>query len=340
MPSAASKPTSLQHTIASQLGSAASTILLYPVDVVRMRYMSQDGTATRQHNGQTYRNVAKAFRVIYREEGGLRPFFRGCHVSVLGSVCAWGIYMYTYRFLCSSYASLLSWRERRLNWDSDEMSSVRRLIWLTDTWTNLIQRFGLSMIASCISAIFCNPIWLLKTRMQLEEASARVTTTERHFATFRHGLTYTVQTSGVRSLWRGVSAQLLLALPNACNLPLYDTIKATVLRASGRSELSVVEVSLCSTVAKVSIVLLSQPILVLKTRMQDHRARLGDVQYRGLVQSLQTVYRRDGLLGFYRGTLPSLCQAVPRSVMMFVFYEKFLKLAQLALPSTKEANQL
>ncbi|CBZ29500.1 mitochondrial carrier protein-like protein [Leishmania mexicana MHOM/GT/2001/U1103] len=329
-PSAAPKATSLQHTVASQLGGATSTILLYPVDVIRIRFTSQDGTHTREHNGQTYRSIAKAFQLIYREEGGLRALFRGCHVSVCGTVCAWGVYMYLYCCQCTWYEA---WRARRreahcsgsgVSRCSEEESLAACPAAL---WQNLLQRFGFSIIASCASAVVCNPIWLLKTRMQLEEASARTADAPRNFRTFRGGLLHTVQTTGVRSLWRGVSAQMVLAVPNAFNLPLYDTIKAAIIDLR-KGELSVLDVCVCSTVTKTVLALICQPVVVVKTRLQDHRARRGEIQYRSFLQSIKTMWQRGGLAAFYRGTVPSMCQTVPRSALMFAFYEQFLKAAQ------------
>ncbi|GET91446.1 mitochondrial carrier protein, putative [Leishmania tarentolae] len=324
------KANSFQHMIASQLGSATSTILLYPLDMIRIRFTSQDGTHTREHNGQTYRSMTKAFQLIYREEGGLTAFFRGCHVSVGGTVCAWGLYMYLYRSQCTWYEA---WQSTR--WDAYRSGNSAltlaekesRAAFSAETSQNLLQRFGFSIIASCASALACNPIWLLKTRMQLEEASAQTAAVPRNFRTFRGGLLYTVQTTGVRSLWRGVSAQMMLAVPNAFNLPLYDTIKTAIMRVRDR-ELSVLDVCVCSTVTKVILALICQPVLVIKTRLQDCRARTGEVQYWSFLQSTKIMWQRGGLASFYRGTVPSLCQTVPRSVLMFVLYEQFLKVTK------------
>ncbi|CAG9580153.1 mitochondrial carrier protein-like protein [Leishmania major strain Friedlin] len=326
----APKATALQHTVASQLGGATSTILLYPVDVVRIRFTSQDGTHTREHNGQTYRSIVKAFQLIYREEGGLPAFFRGCHVSVCGTACAWGVYMYLYRRQWTWYEA---WQAKRREAHRSGSGGSRfsepgsPAACYAATWQNLLERFGFSIVASCTSAVVCNPIWLLKTRMQLEEASARTADVPRNFRTFRGGLLNTVQTTGVRSLWRGVSAQMVLAVPNAFNLPLYDTIKAAVIGVR-RGEVSVLDVCVCSTVTKVVLALVCQPVLVVKTRLQDHRARTGELQYRSFLQSIRAMWNQGGLAAFYRGTVPSMCQTVPRSVFMFVFYEHFLKAAQ------------
>ncbi|KAG5470512.1 hypothetical protein LSCM1_01756 [Leishmania martiniquensis] len=329
--SARPETTAFQHTIASQLGAATSTILLYPVDLIRMRFLSQDGTRTREHNGQTYRSIVKAFQLIYREEGGLPAFFRGCHVSVLGTFCAWGVYMYLYRHQCTWHEARQKKREeahrsgRGLS-GSPEKDPLAADGWAT--WQNLQQRFGFSIIASCAAAAVCNPIWLLKTRMQLEETSARTAGLPRNFRTFRGGLLHTVQTTGVRSLWRGTSAQIVLAVPNAFHLPLYDFIKTVIVEVSRRSELSVLEVCFCSTLTKVVLALVCHPVMVVKTRLQDHRAHAGEIQYCSFLQATKTIWQRGGTTAFYRGTASSLCQTVPRSVLMFVGYEQFLKLVK------------
>ncbi|KAG5470090.1 hypothetical protein LSCM4_02784 [Leishmania orientalis] len=329
--SSRSQVTPLQYTVASQLGGAASTILLYPMDVIRMRFISQDGTRTREHNGETYRSIVRAFELLYREEGGLPAFFRGCHVSVLGTFCAWGVYMYLYRSQCSWYEARQETSCEALRSESGLSKSPENDSLAADwaaTWRNLLQRFGFSIIASCASAAACNPIWLLKTRMQLEEASARTAGLPRNFRTFRGGLLHTVQTTGVRSLWRGVSAQMALAVPNAFNLPLYDAIKTIILIIRRETELSVLAVCLCSTLTKVVLALVCHPVMVVKTRLQDHRAHAGEIQYHSFLQSIQTIWQRGGLAAFYRGTTASLCQTVPRSVLMFVWYEQFLNMVK------------
>lgn len=301
--------TALQHTLSSQLGSAVSTFLIYPLDVVRIRYVSQDSTHYRQHNQMTYTSMRKSFAVIFREEG-IRTFFRGVHVAIVGSVCAWGVYMALYRWLSEVYASYRT-----------KGHDLRR-----STVNTFLERSGLSILSSSISAVVCCPIWVLKTRMQLEEASARTAAPgARHFQSFRSGLTHSVRTNGLHSLWRGTSAQILLGIPNAFNFPIYETLKHYALLYSDAASLSVSQVCLCSTITKVLLTFVTHPIAVVKTRLQDHRARVGEVKYCSFVSSLKTIWMRNGLAnGFYRGMVPSLCHTVPRSVLMCVSYEYFL----------------
>ncbi|KAH9578765.1 Mitochondrial substrate/solute carrier [Trypanosoma melophagium] len=296
----------LTHTIATQAAGAVSTIMLYPFDTLRIRFMSQDGTVQRQHNGQTYHSIPKALTTIYREEG-IRALFRGCHIAVMGAVAAWGVYMYLYRSLCSLSEVYIP---------QGELSQVGEFG----------RRALLSGVASSCSAIACNPIWLLKTRMQLEEISFRTSGKRSgNYLSFFRGLIHVIQTTGFLSLWRGVSAQILLGLPNAFNFPIYEVLRSYLMWYNSRDSLGTWEISLCSTAAKSLVTLFAHPILVLKTRLQDHRSRCGELQYISFCQSSSLVWRRDGFRGLYRGVVPSFCQTVPRLVMTIVLYEKFMQ---------------
>jgi hypothetical protein len=296
-------PTSLQaigrqspvgiHTISSQLASAGSTCVFYPFDVLKTRFMAQDGTAVRQHNGQVYNSIPRSMYTIYKEEG-VRTLFRGCPVAVLGAFVAWGVYMFLYRQLCN----------------------------LTE-YTSYVGRSSVSIFSSGISSCVACPIFLIKSRMQLEEANRT-----NHYRSFWKGLRYTVSTTGVRSLWRGLTLQLCLTFPNALAIPTYDTLKLFVLRYrwhhAETTELSLVEIGVCSTLTKVWILLLSHPLILVKVRMQDERAAIGAVQYRSVVQSVSNVLKSQGPRGMYRGFTTALVHSLPRSLLHYCIYEKTL----------------
>ncbi|CCW62776.1 unnamed protein product [Phytomonas sp. EM1] len=320
------KASALQHTLSSQCGSAVSTIILYPIDVIRIRYMSQDGTFYRQHNGQTYHSIKSACKAIYEQEG-LGAFFRGCHVAIIGSVCAWGIYMYLYRLMLAGYTNQIA----PLFGKQESQTAPRNWMQVYGALDTFVQRSGISILASCACAVMCNPIWLVKTRMQLEECAFRAARGDalkvpRYYRTFCESIHHTVRTTGFLSLWRGVSAQVLLGVPNAFNLPLYETIKLYLTSGSREEQLTLGQVFVCSTATKLILSIFTHPIAVLKTRMQDYRALVGDIQYEHFFQSLNVVWRRGGVWDFYRGMVPSLIHSTPRSVLLFIFYEQFLKI--------------
>lgn len=282
------------HTFSSQTASAISTMAFYPFDLLKTRYMSQDGTVSRQHNGKTYNSISRSLHTIWREEG-MRTMFRGCSVAVCGSVTAWGLYMFIYRELC--------------NWTE---------------FSSFLGRSGLSITANLTASLMSSPIFLIKSRMQLEEA-----TKSSNYRTFCGALRHTIETGGVRSLWCGVSLQLMLVFPNALGIPIYDTLKSALLsyrwetKESSRN-LNIAEVCLCSTVTKVFLLTLSHPLVMMKVRLQDQRSWQGSIHYRSVAQTLVTILKTKGVRGLYRGYSTALVHSLPRSLLHYTIYEKSL----------------
>jgi hypothetical protein len=288
------KHTPMQHTIASQGAGAFATIFFFPFDTVKMRFMSQDGTKQRMHNNHNYSSTFKSLLEIRATEG-IRSLYRGSATAIAGSMTAWGSYMFLYRSLTTKYVS------------GDEFFA----------------KAGVSAIASVTSSSLSTPIFLIKTRMQVEDRSGAGGPT--HYTTFAGSLSHILKTTGVRSLWRGFSAQCLLAIPNAFNLPIYDALKKHRMQSTHKEELDMHEVLACTLVTKTTLLLISHPLFVLKTRLQDHRSDLGDVKYLNVVDSVKTILKREGVKGLYRGTAPALVQAVPRAITHFFVYEALLK---------------
>ncbi|KAG5470925.1 hypothetical protein CUR178_02231 [Leishmania enriettii] len=291
------------HTVCSLLASATSTCVFYPFDTLKTRYMAQDGTVTRLHNGRVYSSINRSLALIYGEEG-LRTLFRGCAVAVAGSMAAWGVYMLLYRQLCN----------------------------LTE-YTSYLERSCISVVSSTISSCVACPIFLIKSRMQLEEASR-----SSNYRSFLSGVRYTVQTTGLRSLWRGLPLQLFLIFPNALSIPTYDTLKRFVLQYRWHhaeiTELTFFEIGICSTLTKIWILLLSHPFVMMKVRMQDERATLGECQYRSVAQSISSVLKTQGPQGMYRGFCTALVHSLPRSLLHYCIYEKTLTFLCRRYPSS------
>lgn len=122
------------------LGAGAiSTALLYPLDLVKVRYQVHDKSARR------YRSLAHGFRSIVAEEG-TRALFRGMSPALYGSALSWGLYMFFYQNAKERYARLAD-------------SGVIQGSW---------QYFFSALEAGIICVPITNPIWLVKVRMQVQ----------------------------------------------------------------------------------------------------------------------------------------------------------------------------
>jgi solute carrier family 25 folate transporter 32 len=296
-----------RHALASQFAGGASTLLFYPLDVVKMRFMAQDGTEGRKHNRLHYGSMRQALSTIYREEG-LNALFRGAHVAVFAAAVSWGAYMYVYR----SFDILLR------GTFVDEKSADG----------GVMPRFDRSVVAGICSGLLVNfatnPLWLVKARIQLVREG------EERFG-FVKTLTGAVQRDGVLSLWRGTSAQLLTGVPNSLQFPIYEASKrlyrsmaisadpAPLASADG-----VAEVTFSTCITKAFVGLTSHPLQLLKARLMDGRSREGPVRYERLLASTAMIVQREGWAGLYRGIVVGLAHTVPRAWVQFLMFESYL----------------
>ncbi|GLE10731.1 hypothetical protein PINS_up022971 [Pythium insidiosum] len=124
----------------SGLGAGAiSTALLYPLDLVKVRYQVHEKSA------KAYQSLSHAFRTIVAEEG-MRSLFRGMSPALYGSTLSWGLYMLLYQNAKQRYARM-----------ADDG-------WIQGSW----QYFFSAMEAGIVCVPITNPIWLIKVRMQVQ----------------------------------------------------------------------------------------------------------------------------------------------------------------------------
>lgn len=320
-----------RHALASNAAGCIATFVFNPLEIVRTRFMSQDGTSQRTHGGiKYYTTTAQAMRDMYtREGGGVRIFFRGAHVAALASGFSHGVYMLCYRQLLST----------------QQQHRQQQQLGFSTT-------FACSVTANIVVAYVTNPIWLVKTRLQLYNTSTTGSngvgdTGQSQARSAVNCIMQSVRSEGPFVFWRGTSAQLLLSVPSSLHLPLYEAllrVSGTPLKRmeqpltqanSGNSNVIkrpplLPSIVACNVVAKTLVTIMCHPFTVMRTRLQDVKARSGDVQYHTLrdvgVAACGIGRHSDGRVvgGIWRGLQPSLIQVVPRSVAHIALYEMLL----------------
>ncbi|XWW98435.1 hypothetical protein V2A60_006435 [Cordyceps javanica] len=164
-----------------------------------------------------------------------------------------------------------------------------------------------AVAAGIATATATNPIWLVKTRLQLDKKQSRL-------------------------------ASYLGTLETVVHLVLYERLK-TLFRKGGasasgaassrHSELSHwASTAAAAGCAKVAAVLITYPHEVFRTRLRQAPAEsLGRVQQTSLVQCCRTTWVREGWRGFYAGLTPHLIRSVPSAIITFGVYEFVLRTA-------------
>lgn len=63
------------------------------------------------------------------------------------------------------------------------------------------------------------------------------------------------------------------------------------------------------------------PLDVVRRRLQLNGQRGERLQYKGFTDTIQSIYRKQGLSGFYTGILPEYYKVVPGVAIAFCIYE-------------------
>lgn len=185
--------------------------------------------------------------------------------------------------------------------------------------------------AGIVTSTATNPIWLVKTRLQLDKSNAERTGT--HFnRQYKNSLDCTMQTlrkEGIRGLYRGLSASYLGVTESTLQWVLYEQMKLHLSRreskllASGRERTTWDQavdwggkVGAAGS-AKFFAAIVTYPHEVVRTRLRQAPMRDGRVKYTGLVQCFTTIWKEEGMASLYGGLTPHLLRVVPSAAIMF-----------------------
>jgi Mitochondrial carrier protein. len=325
--------------------------LTAPLDVLKTRlqsdfYQAQLKASRAAHTGHMnpLRTVAFHFRetvsilgTVYQQEGP-RALFKGLGPNLVGVIPARSINFFTY----GNGKRLIS--EHLAKGDSDS------------AWVHL----SAGAIAGIVTSTATNPIWMVKTRLQLDKNMAIESggVTKRRYKNSIDCIRQVVRDEGIRGLYKGMSASYLGVVESTMHWMLYEQIKQALARReerivrSGRPKtwwdhtvdwtgkfgaagfakfVAAVltyphEVSLyqCGTGGGGVDKLTSSQVA--RTRLRQAPLADGRPKYTGLVQCFKLVWKEEGMLGLYGGMTPHLLRTVPSAAIMFGMYEGILRL--------------
>lgn len=234
------KRTQLVPLFAGIAGGTASTISLYPLDLIKVRMQVNEGSSSSfnyskvaqrtqtQHNPSSILNL---FLQITRNEGIL-GLYQGLSPALIGSGLSWGGYFYFYEII----------KQEIRVWNSSSSSSLTKHENSRDTNRVLspIENFGAACISGAILVGLTNPIWLIKTRMQLQRrdislsSSTTITTTtttknkkitNKPYKSMSDAFRTIIKEEGVFALYKGSLPALLLTSHGGVQFVTYEFLK-------------------------------------------------------------------------------------------------------------------
>jgi len=195
-------------------------------------------------------------------------------------------------------------------------------------------------LAGVTTSTVTNPIWLIKTRLQLdkqvaEEAGGAAT---RRYRNSWDCIKQVIRNEGFRGLYKGMSASYLGVSESTLQWVLYEKMKKMLKKReeailfSGREKTfwdDTVEMTGnlgAAGSAKLVAALATYPHEVVRTRLRMAPTDHGRPKYTGLVQCFKLVWKEEGMAAMYGGLTPHLLRTVPSAAIMFGIYEGMMKL--------------
>lgn len=317
------------HLIAGGVGGSAGALATCPLEVVKTRLQSSVATFHHVYSPSVNANVptqpqrvristcTAAFRSselllspsstaeecsrhpsigIWRcikhiiETEGTRALFKGLGPNLVGVAPSRAIYFCTY-------------------------SNTKGF--LNEIWTpesSLIHMCS-AVCAGVSACTATNPIWFVKTRLQLDQRkNCRLTATQCIRDIYR--------TKGLVGFYKGITASYFGVSETVIHFVIYEAIKAKLreYRHAGfddqKTSRDFLEFMLAGATSKTCASCIAYPHEVARTRLRQEGNK-----YRNFWQTLSTVFREEGHRGLYRGLGTQLVRQIPNTAIMMATYE-------------------
>lgn len=297
--------------VAGGIAGSFSATVTCPMEVVKTHLQASKGGS---EVALTAKGPFSIARNIARVEG-FRGFFRGLAPTLIGILPARATYFWAY----------------------------------ATTKSNLSARFGESPIVHMLSAAaagissntLTNPIWLMKSRVQLQAGAS--SGNPMVYRGYKDAMVRIFREEGIGGFFKGLSASYWGVTEGALHFVVYEKIKSKLVEENRRriakgdylrknipapdpERLTSVQYLSAAAVSKLLASAATYPHEVVRLRMREQPKFIGAVpKYRGMIQSLRVIAREEGRRGLYAGMGTHLARVVPNAALMFFTYEVVVK---------------
>lgn len=181
---------------------------------------------------------------------------------------------------------------------------------------------GAGAAAGAIAATIVCPLDVIKTRLQVH-GLPDVPHSGQRGSIIITSLRNIIQTEGVKGMYRGLTPTLFALLPNwAVYFTVYGHLKGLLCTHVDNScQLTFGANMIAASGAGAATAIATNPLWVVKTRLQTQGMRHGVVPYNGIFSALRRIAHEEGIRGLYSGLLPSLA-GLSHVAIQFPLYEK------------------
>lgn len=218
-------------------------------------------------------------------EDGVGSLYRGL-IPVLQSLCISNfVYFYTFHSL------------KALN-SSKQQYALRDLV--------------LGSLAGIVNVLTTTPFWVVNTRLKVKGAH------DPGFTNLFAGLRHIAKTEGVKNLWAGAMAGIILVLNPAIQFMTYEAVKRRFLKYNPNIPTAVSFA--IGAFAKAVATLLTYPLQLVQTRKRHAKGPT-----MGTIRMMLHIINTQGFQALFRGLEAKLMQTTLTAALMFATYEKIAK---------------
>jgi solute carrier family 25 protein 33/36 len=281
------------HFLGGGLGAMMGAILTSPLEVIKTRKQAFQNTQLLTSNSIFGTNTILSIRGLWRREG-IYSLYRGLGTHLAGVIPARSIHFFVY----GTSKRVLTQKLQTESWIIPIISSA---------------------MAGATVVTFTSPIWLVKTRLQLQTLIDKTTLYNNPW----HALKTIIENEGCKALFKGMSASYLGLTETVIQFSIYESMKSTELqykrKTDNQASLNVVEFLILSSFSKLIASFLTYPHEVIRTRLREQRST--QARYTGPLQGLRLIAQEEGIKGLYAGMSAHLLRVVPNAAILFLTYE-------------------
>lgn len=286
----------LVHAISGMTGGVSAISMFFPLNQLRMR-LQVDEKLRAQNPFVLLTKIAK--------EEGVQSLYTGWWSSVVSLGCSNFVYFYVYNALKIIYLKRAAKKEM-------------------DAVTNL----AVASVAGTINVLATTPLWVVGTRLAVQNRKALKAmemsrSGRKPYKGVFNSLLRIISEEGVAALWKGVGPSLILVSNPSIQFVTYERLRAPLARWAEKrgSPITAFEFFLCGAIAKAVATVLTYPLQIAQSKLRADRGNAKDPtqrNYRGTLDCLQKIAKRDGIPGWFKGMETKLWQTVLTAAFQFL----------------------
>ena len=278
--------------LAGAMAACLANTLVYPLDLAKTRLQVQDeGNAGKDEQKQLnemekavestpyYTGVLDVIQKVYAR-GGLKALYSGLFGNLAGTVSTTFAYFYWYSLLRALYV--------------EKYSHTQSLTTATELF--------LGALAGAIAQLFTIPVSVVTTRQQTDDVP------------FYEALQDVLKHDGVRGLWRGLKASLILVVNPSITYGSSSRLRSLLFE--GKQYLSVPENFVLGAISKSLATIATQPLIVAKVVQQSSS------KFHSFIDVLVHLIKSGGIKALFRGIGPQISKGILVQGLLLAFKDK------------------